>query len=367
MTPRDSHVLLGEIVEHPHGDRGGGVDHDCEETTPAVAQRGAVEIEDEEDEQGHGDGDGSQGVPLRHAHNGGREGKLRLAVHVVHAPVRSNSALLIRLPGLVEGFHQVVDELIVLGPLEEPPQEQRLVRVRGDRRLVGAATARPTDLCNDDRLGGKLLLQPAELPKGVAHGIVDRHAFPVRQQVNADKVAMLGELGMLQPDVPGLRGSHRLANRSAGPIQVSLELPEGHIPAQDNFVADKDPHDVQVGARQLDRRLELPFVVVTVVVDPRAHRNIDSVALRELRHITQRAIDAVGTDGVDLAGQQLQVGIDLGIGRHDMVSWILTAAEGRKGESLDVRGPRRLRCRAVQESPDGTRQGSEGRCDQQAR
>jgi len=49
---------------------------------------------------------------------------------------------------------------------------------------------------------------------------------------------------------------------------------------------------------QLDGGLELAFVGVPVVVDPRAHCDVDSVALCQLRYISQRAIDAVGTNCV---------------------------------------------------------------------
>src|SRR5581483_9424794 len=94
------------------------------------------------------------------------------------------------------------------------------------------------------------------------------HPFPIGQQVYADEVHVLRELGMLEPDVPALGCPDRLADGLANSIEVTLELLQWQIPSEHDFVTDKDPHDVQMGARQLDRLLELALVVLTLIIDP---------------------------------------------------------------------------------------------------
>ena len=106
-------------------------------------------------------------------------------------------------------------------------------------------------------LPGKAFCKRSELLEGVVDGGIDRHAFPVGQQVHADEINMFGQLRMRQPDVPGLRGAHRLADRRRGPVEILLELLDGNITLQDDLVADEHPHDIDVSARQLDGRLEL--------------------------------------------------------------------------------------------------------------
>jgi len=64
---------------------------------------------------------------------------------------------------------------------------------------------------------------------------------------------------------------------------------------------------------QLDSRLQLRFIGVAVVVYPRADCNIEPVTFCKLGYVTQRAVDAVGADGVDPAGEEFEIGIDLAI------------------------------------------------------
>ena len=48
----DSHVLLGEVVEHPDCRRGGGIDHQGKEAPPPIAQRrDIVEVEEEQHDE----------------------------------------------------------------------------------------------------------------------------------------------------------------------------------------------------------------------------------------------------------------------------------------------------------------------------
>src|SRR5882762_9696266 len=78
-------------------------------------------------------------------------------------------------------------------------------------------------------------------------------------------------------------------------------------------------------------------------------------------------VNAVGAHRVDLALEQREVRVDLGIGRHLQAVRVLASAKRREGESLDARRPGRLARRAVQIRPHRERQRREQRRDQQAR
>jgi len=226
--------------------------------------------------------------------------------------------------------------------------------------------AGPADLGDDDRLARKGLLQAVELREGIVDSHIDGDTLPVGQQVHSDEVHMLGKLRMREPDMPGLCGAHRLSDRLPRAIEVPHHLPGRQFAAQDHFIADEHPRHVRVGARDLDGSLELPVVLVRVIVDPRAERDVDVMAGGELRDIGQSARDAVGTYRRGLARKQLQIGIDLRIRRHLVACRVFVRPEGRERKPLDARGPRRLGGRAIQECPCRERQRRERRRNQQS-
>ncbi len=362
---RNGHVLLREVVEHPDSDRRGGIHHERQETAPPVAQCIAVQIQNTQHQERHRDRDGRQYMPFRNPDNGIVEFELRIAVHVVHAPVRPDGALLVGLPGLIEGFHDVVDDLFFFGALEETAQKERLVGIGRDRGLARAAPARPADFGDHDGLAGKGFLQAAELRERVVDRGFDTDALPVRQKVYADEVDMLGELRVCQPHVPRLRGADGLADGIARLIEVFLELLDGDIAAQDHLVTDDHPYDIDMSTGKLDRGIELGLVGVAVIVDPGADGHVDAVTLRELRNVGQCAEVTVGADRERFAFEALEILIDLRIGRHFLVGGILANAERRERKPLDPRRPRRLERRAIEKRPEREGEGREHCRDQQ--
>ncbi len=254
----------------------------------------------------------------------------------------------------------------MLGTDQEAAQEQRLVRIRGHRRLARAAVARPADLGDDDGLAGKSLLQTVELREGVVDRDIDGHPFPVGQQMDPDEVHMVDQVRMRQPDVPGLGGTDRLADGLARPVQVLADLLRGQLAAQHHFVADEHPHHVGVSARNLDRPLQLLVVAVPVIVYPGAEGDVDVMPRGQLRDIGERALHTVRADGIGLARQELQIGVDLGVGRHLMPSGVFVSPERGEGKPLDTGWPRRLRRRAIEKCPYRERQGRERRRNKQS-
>ncbi len=77
--------------------------------------------------------------------------ELRHAACVEQTPVGTDAAF-VGLPGLVEGFDQVVVDAIGFGAREEVTDDQRLLDAAGDCALVVVARTRPAELGDDDPL-----------------------------------------------------------------------------------------------------------------------------------------------------------------------------------------------------------------------
>ncbi len=205
-----------------------------------------------------------------------------------------------------------------------------------------------------------------ELCERVVDGGVDGHALPVRKEVDTDEVDVVSEIRVGKPDMPRLGGTHGLADRVPGAIEVLLKFLRRQLAAEHDLVADDHAHHVRMGARKLDGGFELLVVVLAVIVDPRAERNVDVVPGGELGDVAKRPDRTVGAHRSGLSLQQLQIGVDLGIGRHFVVGRVLARPERREGEALDARRPGRLGGRAIQKRPDREGQCRENRRNQQA-
>src|SRR5580704_4373186 len=84
--------------------------------------------------------------------------ELVLALGVQKAPGRADRAFLARLPVLVEGFDDVVVELLALGDGAEGREVAHLLDPPGPRVGAHAAVARPAGFADHDLLVGKARL-----------------------------------------------------------------------------------------------------------------------------------------------------------------------------------------------------------------
>ena len=75
-----------------------------------------------------------------------------------------------------------------------------------------------------------------------------------------------------------------------------------HLAAQQHLVADEHAHHVHVAVGEADRGLQLLLVLLAVVIDPGADRDVHVMALRHLRDAGERPLHAVGAHRLDLAG-----------------------------------------------------------------
>ena len=364
---RDRDVLLREVIEDPGHERRRGVDDDCEEAAATVLQRtAAVEIEQPE-QYGGGDHRGrSEHVPVRDAHDRLAERELLAAVGVVDAPVGADPALRLLLPGLVEGLHHVIRIALALGMRQEAPQEQRLVRGRGDGGIARAARTRPAHLADHDRLAGELLLEPLHLVDHIGDRGLDLDAFPVGEHVHGDEIDVLGEFRMPDPHVPRFGGADGLPGGRAHAIEVGGEVRDREVAAQDDFVADDQADDVPVAVRELDGALDFALVAGAVGVEPRADRDLDVVARGDGGNFAEGAEGAVGPHRARLAFEQREVTVDLLDGRLVARDRVLVLLVRLECEALDDARPGRLRRRAVRIAPRSDGHAGEGSQDQQA-
>ena len=131
--------------------------------------------------------------------------------------------------------------------------------------------------------------------------------------MHGDEIDVFGKLRMLEPDVPGFGGRHRLRRTGellAGHIEIHTELLDTEIVAQKHLVADDQAVHVAIVPRRCDRGAELAHVVGVVSRQPRTGGDLQVVQFceRNDRRIVERAI---GADAGGAARQQQQVGADL--------------------------------------------------------
>ena len=218
---------------------------------------------------------------------------------------------------------------------EEFAHEARLVVERRDRGVDGGAAARPADLANHDLLARVRARHFVVALEGIFDRLVHRQTLVIGQQVDGDVVDVLGELGIAQPDVPGLGGRYRLADRLTDAVEVADHLVDGQVAAQDHFVADHHPFDVTHAAGDVDQGLDLALVGVGAGVEPGAGGDKHVAFAREIEQI-RHVGDAVGAQAVGAAPEQVEVGGEFrtrGIGALERT---LVALETVVGKTLDA-------------------------------
>ena len=83
---------------------------------------------------------------------------------------------------------------------------------------------------------------------------------------------------MLEPHVPRLGGAHRLLDRGAHAIELSRQLGDAEIAAQDDLVADDQADDVRMTVGEVDRGGDLRLVGRELAIEPGAERDLELMA-----------------------------------------------------------------------------------------
>ena len=333
-------VALGEVVLDRHVDaddqrRDAGLDQRGEEEAAADAPAGQEEGGEHHRDEGERGGVAGLVRPVRVALDHALELVLGLAVGVEHAPVGPGPAFDVHLPRLVDRFHQEVVDACGARMGEELAHEARLVVERGDGGVDGRAAARPAHFADHDLLARVCARDLVVALEGVLHRLVHRQALVVRQEVHGDVVDVLGEFRIAQPDVPGLGGRDRLADRLAHLVEIDDELVDRDVAAQDGLVADHDALDVAHLACRLDQGCDFARVGLGAGVDPGAGRDQHVALAGEIEQLGH-VVDAVGAQAVGVASEQVEVGGELGARGVGPLERALVALEAVVGEALDA-------------------------------
>src|SRR5690606_30845512 len=164
---------------------------------------------------------------------------------------------------------------------------------------------------------------------------VQLFAQPVGQEVGADKVDRLAEVGgfLLDPEIPGVGGGDRhLAVESlAHVIDVGDQILAGQFLAQQGFVADDDAVDIRIGVDDVDQPVQFPQVFLALVGQPATDSHRHAVLCGQARNLGLHVFDGVDAHVFGVRGHQSQILVDL------LPRWVyvfdrtLIGAEGRVG------------------------------------
>ena len=248
--------------------------------------------------------------------------ELVVTLGVEQTPGGADRALLAGLPVLVEGFDDVVVELLAVGDRAEGREVAHLLDPAGPRVGAHAAVARPARLADHDRLAREAVLHllvdvddvllDGRLAVGLAAIEPDRHVLPVRQDVDGDEVDLVGQRRVAHPEFPDVGVGHGLGDALLDLADVAAELVGRQLLAQQHLVADDHPFDrVLVLVGVVDQQVDLLEVLLVVIVQPGAMPDFQPVLAGALRDGFEVFARRVGSDRADLALQAAQILLDL--------------------------------------------------------
>ena len=110
---------------------------------------------------------------------------------------------------------------------------------------------------------------------------------------------------MFQPNVPDFTRRDRYLDLVLRMLNELNELIDRAFAAVDRFVADHETVDVAVLAGELDGGAHLPRVASLVLVDPRAHGDLEVEAVRDRRNELDTAGGRIGADCSCVRGNSL--------------------------------------------------------------
>ena len=117
---------------------------------------------------------------------------------------------------------------------------------------------------------------------------------------------------MVPPDRPDFTCGHRHRALALDALNEALISSSTVLSAaQRRLVADHDRIDVAVATSERERGLDFPLVAVFILVDPDAERDLEPELRGDCRHEFDATSRTVGTNGVGVRAEDLQVGADL--------------------------------------------------------
>lgn len=133
--------------------------------------------------------------------------------------------------------------------------------------------------------------------------MIDRDAFPIRQNVDGDEISFAGQFGMGQPYMPWLGGRDRHFHFRFDLMHVGDELCRRDVAAKQRFVADQDAIDIVVVAGRGDRMADFFLVAIKPGIDPRPERYAQAVGPRQIRNKIETVERTISAHAVGHAAQ----------------------------------------------------------------
>ena len=297
-------VPIREDVGEPGADRMGG-----NSKRRSLQQRRAGHRQHRQRKQ-HADQDGnSHQLPVIGI--GDRTGprEFQLAAGVEKAPIRTDAAFE-NLPGLIEGFDQVVVDAERLRARHEIAHHLGLLEGARICGLEVIAGARPTEFRDDDALARISLAQLIVDEDRLVDGLRLREAFPIGKDMSRDEIHRRSKFRMFHPDVPDFAGCDRYLGFALYALDALDKFGNLLLAAKDGFVADYDAVDIVVAARELDDGARFAFVARFVLVDPGADCDAQSRFLRKRRHKLDATGRRVSSHRASVRREQPHVGPD---------------------------------------------------------
>ncbi len=203
---------------------------------------------------------------------------------------------------------------VAFGHGHEPANEARLIDPAGLRGFALSAFAGPAGFADKDVLRREARAEHPAHIGNVGQGFVDatRVVFPVRQQVDSQKIHRRRHLRVLQPEFPHIGVGHRHLDLVFHPGDQRGQVRAGHFLAQQRLVADDHRADhVGVGIGGGDQQLDFFLCVGRVGVDPGTQHHLQAMLARQRRDCLKTGL-GIGTDALETLGQQCQVGVHAG-------------------------------------------------------
>ena len=174
-----------------------------------------------------------------------------------------------------------------------------------------ASFAGPAGLADQDVLGRKLVTENLADLRDMVHRLINacRVIFPVRQQVNGQKVHRRGDFRMLQPELPNICIGHGLLDLAFHLVDQLDQLWRGDFFAQQGFVANDDRTDnVRVGIGRGDQGVDFLCGGNRVAADPGPDHQLQAVFACKVWQAFKTCL-RIGADALKARGQQRQVGV----------------------------------------------------------
>src|SRR4030088_3302384 len=229
---------------------------------------------------------------------------------IEHAPIHADAAF-VGLPWLVDGLNDIVVDAISLGASDEIAQHGRLLDTTRLGLEAVVPRARPAEFRDHDALAWVDGAQLVVVSDGFVDHFFGRDPDPVFKDMRSDEIDRGSELRMVPPDRPDFTRGNRDWAHPLYALNERLEFVDRLVRPQRGLVTDHDGVDVAVATSERDGGLDFPLVAGFILVDPDAEGDLEPELRSNRGYELTAASRTIGTNGVGIWTEDLQIGADL--------------------------------------------------------